>query len=244
MLIGRDEFDVSAHGLRHKAMHRSHIGTLDHLANQIALAGNRTDDRSLTPPTGLMMLLVGVAVSVKAADVGFVHFDDPHQLPEFRIVHRSPQPMAHREGGLVGSGFDCPVNLQGADPLLASEHQKQHPKPSAERVLRVFENSSRDEREAVGVSAGAFGVPALPLPRLSDFVNVLALVAARALYAIRLAMREQIVFAGFVIGEHPLELRPRHLHRELWLMIFAFSLNIGETHARVIKRRCKKQEWG
>lgn len=137
--------------------------------------------------------------------------------------------MAHIEGRLVGTGADDTVNLQCAHSLLGREHQEQYPEPSAERVLGILEYRSRDEREAIGVSAGAFGIPALPLPRQGNLVDRLALVASRALHAIRPAMREQILAAGFFGREHPLKLRPSQLRRELWVMLVSVLFH-GETN--------------
>src|SRR5208282_3685696 len=156
----------------------------------VPFARDRADDWGLIASPANVALLIPMAVLVQSAHVGFVYFDNSHQLPELRIVHRSAQPMAHVESGLIGTGINHPMNLKRADSLLAREHQEQHPEPSAERILRILEDRSRDEREAIGVPSGAFGVPALPLPWLSDFVNVFAPVAARAFHVIGPAVRK------------------------------------------------------
>ena len=230
VLISRDQFNlILVHDTINETVHRRHIGVLDHLTDHVAFAGNRTDDRNLVAGSANVTLLVPMAIGVPAAHVGFVDFDDPHQLPELRIVHRSPQAMAHIEGCAVGTGFNHPMDLKRADSFFASEDQEQHPKPSPERVFGVLENRSRDEREPIGVPLAAILIRAFPLPRQGDFVNGFALATARAFHALRPAVREQIVLASFLIGENPLELRPRHLHRELRLMLFALRLH-GKTN--------------
>jgi hypothetical protein len=226
VFISRDQFNfVFIHDSIDEPMERRHVGVFDHLADHVAFAGDRADDGNLTAGSANVLLFVPMPVGIFAAHVGFVDFDDAHQLPELRIVHRSSQAMAHIESGLVRTGTDHPMDLQGADSFLASDHQEQHPEPSSERIFGVLKNSSSDEREAISVAVPAFGVCAFPLPRLSDFVNLLALAASRTFHRIRPAARVQIFAASFLIGKHPLELRPRHLQRELRLMAIAFRLH-------------------
>ena len=60
-----------------------------------------------------------MAVLVLATDVGFINFDFAHELPESSVLHRRTNAMAHIPGRAVVPAPDLPVDLQGADSLLA-----------------------------------------------------------------------------------------------------------------------------
>src|ERR1700689_5237834 len=91
-----------------------------------------------------------MAIPFFPADERLVHFDDTHQLLEIGIVHSGAKPVAHVESTLEGASPDHAMNLQGTDTYLRSEHEVKHFEPCAQRQLRLLENGSRLEREAVG----------------------------------------------------------------------------------------------
>ena len=250
VFIGRNQINFVADSLAHEARQRFCIGVFDHLADDISLTRDRSDDRNFAIGPAPANFLIPVAISFLTADICFVDFDDAHKLTELRIVHRGAQTMTHIESSLVRTGFDGPMDLKRADSLLASDDHEQHPKPSPQWVFGVLKNGSSDERESVGVPASAFNVPAFPLPRQGDFVNGFALAASRAFHTIRPAPREQIVLAGFLIGKHPLELRPRHLNREFRLMAVALRLHANtiaqimfpvNTGILALPKRCRQE---
>ena len=87
MLIGRDQIETLSLSTTsiNKAMERRHICVFDHLADHVALAADRADDRSfVASAANVMLFLVPVPIFVFPADIGFVHFDDAHKLAEIQ----------------------------------------------------------------------------------------------------------------------------------------------------------------
>ncbi len=242
VLIGRDQFNlVLVHDTIDEAVQRRHVSVLDHLADHVAFAGDGADNGSLVASAANVAFLIPMAIGVSATHVGLINFDDPHQLPELRVVHRGAQPMAHIEGRAVGAGADGAMNLKGADALLAGQDHVENSEPSAKRIVRVLENRLYIERKAI---ASWIALLALPVPRLMLEQPHLLIAAAWALDAVRPTARKQIRLAGILIRKHPLELRPRHLHRELWNMSVVlhnphFSANASScqvVHSHLISR--------
>ena len=96
---------------------------------------------------------------------------------------------------------DHPMDLQGADSLLALSHQVDHLKPNAQRVVGILENGFRDDAKTVSVASAAILVLADPVPRLRrQRIHFLAL-AARAFDAIRPAHITQQRFARRLVAE-------------------------------------------
>jgi hypothetical protein len=54
--------------------------------------------------------------------MGFVHFDNAHQLAKFFIGQSGAHPMAHVPSRPVRAEAHHPVHLKGADALLAGQH--------------------------------------------------------------------------------------------------------------------------
>ena len=179
---------------------------------EIAFAGDRADDGNLADRTTALQLeaLAEWPVSVLAADVGLVHFDDAHQLLEIRIVHRGAQAMAHIPSRLVRLASDLPLNLKCAHAFLAVEHLPDDFKPSAKRVFGVLKNGPADDRKSIGVTFATFLVRALPLPRLREFVNRFGLAAARAAHAGRPTAFHQELAARVLSRESRQQLFERH----------------------------------
>src|SRR5262249_23620284 len=75
MFVRRDQTNILADCLAHKAIKRDRIGVLDNPANYISLAANRADHSNLTAllATRDMRLFVRVAVLVLATDEGFIY---------------------------------------------------------------------------------------------------------------------------------------------------------------------------
>ena len=64
-----------------------------------------------------------------AADIGLIDFYFAHELRKAPILHGRTNAMAHIPGGAVVAAADLPMDLQGADALLALRHQVNHLKP-------------------------------------------------------------------------------------------------------------------
>jgi hypothetical protein len=62
VLISRDQLHLVADSVTHEAGQRLRVGVLDHLADHIALAGDRADDGNLASRAASALLLVPVAI--------------------------------------------------------------------------------------------------------------------------------------------------------------------------------------
>src|SRR5882724_565784 len=218
VLVRRDERDLGVNDLLDEAGHLLRRHALQHLTGHVALAADRTDDRHLVVARDRALAgpfhhapTATVTVTVLAADVRLVDFDDAHEPLEVGVLHRGPQPVTHVPRGLVGACADLPLNLHGADALLAVEHLPQHLEPGLERVLRVLEHRAADDGEAVGVPRPARPVRALPAPghRLEG-IDLLGLATARAGHRLRPPTFEEVLLAVVLAGEGRHQLPKRH----------------------------------
>jgi hypothetical protein len=164
-------------------------------------------------------------VAVAAANIGFINFHDAPQL-DFRLNESGPDFVAHGMRRAVAAETHDALNLEGADPLLAGQHQMHHAKPLAERLVSVLKDGTSDMREAVGGHRSAF--IALPVKLSPDQRERLS-PTARAFDAIGPAPRNEIRLTGFLIREGRLELGDCHLMD--WL---------GATAAHGISSDCEK----
>lgn len=223
------QFNIVAHGLTNKISQRLRGGVLDHFADHVSLAGDRADDASLAATARYSASLVRVAILVLAADIGFVNLHDTHKLQEVRILHRSAEPVAQIPSRLIGTRSDLPMNLEGANALLAVEHRIQNLKPRSQRILRVLHDGAGQQRETIAAIAA---LRTLPVARTLQRVHLL-IRATRALNASRPAMGEDILTAGFFRGERFHQLFQRH-HMN--------HLTLTKTICQVLDNRPEKVE--
>ena len=71
--------------------------------------------------------------------------------------------MAHVPSGSVGAEAHHPLDLEGANSLLAGQHEVDDAEPVAKRLIGVLEDRAGDMREAV-VGLGRRALVALPIP--------------------------------------------------------------------------------
>ena len=235
VFVGRDQFNfVFIDYAIYEPMESRHIGVFDHLADNVSFARDRADDWNLVAGSANVALLVPMPIGVFPAHVGFVDFDDAHQLPELRIVHRGAQAMAHIEGSAIRARSDHPLNLKCADSLLAGQHQVENVKPHAERVFCILENSFDGQREPIGVTLTAFWIRAFPVPRFSNRVDVILFAASWTNSAVRPTSIGKVGAASIFIGEQPLKLADCHLRRELRIVLIVFALLLHEKQNSAI----------
>lgn len=227
MFIRRHERDALPHCLSHKLRHRHTVSGFDHFADHIALASNRADHGNFSTRPWNMFPLVRMAVKVSATDKGFINLHFPHQLRKASVFHRRTNAMAHIPGGLIGSASDDSLDLQGADALLALQHQVDHLKPRLERVVRVLKNCLADDRKAIAVPTATRLGFADPMKWASLQGIHFVIVAARTLYTGWPAPFLQKLFAGFFGGEAIHRLSQGH---------FGFHDGLRDVEAIVHKR--------
>ena len=226
--IGRDQFYfLGIDYLANESLSLACADVFDHLTNHIALARDCADDwnlAALSPSDGSAFGLVHLAAL--AADESFIDFHDAHELTKIGIAETSAEPMAHIEGGFVRTGINHPMDLQGADSLLGHHHQMQNLEPRPERVVRILENRSDIEREAIRGFAALVAGPMIGTLHASGIHFLIA--APWASDAVRPALMNQIFLAGCFVRKHPVELRKAHLFYDLWFL-FVLSHNEEDT---------------
>lgn len=145
-----------------------------------------------------------------AAHECFVHFDDAHQPAEILLGEASANAMAHIPSRPVGAKAHRAVDLQCADPFLASQHEVDYPEPFAQRFIGVFKDRAADVRETVvGRGRGTDVAEPVPFHRAMLFDGDVT--AARAGDPIRPAMSDEIGAACILVREGPFPLRDGHL---------------------------------
>ena len=220
-----NQIDFIRYGLAHELRQSFSRSIVDNLASDVALAGDRTDDGGFVQWATSALFLAPMAILVLAADVGFVHFDLAHQFGEIVIFHRGANPRAHIPHGFVAGALreNRALNLKCAHALLTVGHQEHHLKPHAQLVVRVLENRSTDNREAIAVALVAGNdlaslrvdrldsALANPMERPMRDVKDLFVATARATdCAIGPALGRQIGFAAFFGRELSQQFRERH----------------------------------
>jgi hypothetical protein len=212
----------------------THSGTgadtsYSHCADHITLARDRTNDRSLTRRTTPRLFLVPVAISIQAADIGFVYFNNAHELLELIVLQSCPQPMAHKPRRPIGTGTDHAMDLQGAYPLLTGHHQIENLEPYEESVVRIFKDRSDRDGEPIWRALGWPTLHALPMERLSLARVDLLVTATRADDAVRPAARYQVSLAGRFIGKQPVKFGQGHLPCDSGIVLVRHERSVVET---------------
>ncbi len=227
VFIGRDKRDTITDRLAHESTQRCRVGILNDLADHVALAADSADHGGLSAHAGDVLLLIPVAILVLAADCGFIHLDDAHQLAELAVFHRSSKPHAHIPDSFVSAGAEHSMKLPSAHSFLAHEHQVQDFKPHEERLLGFLEDGSGFKREAVRRAIVLAALLALPVPCASRAALVNVIVAATwALWASRPASQHEIGPTRCFVGKRRIELRKRHLLDE-------YRIAVG-CHAQIL----------
>ena len=176
----------------------------DDAGNNISLPLDRADDCSLAagPATVDVRAFVPMSVSVFAADVGLINFDNAAEFFDIFDQRRSDL-VAHLPSGFVRTEAHVTENLHCAHALFTSEHEMRDAIPIPEWLIRVLEDRSGDVREPITVW-GAF--LALPVPFAGRQVIDGRITATRATDALGPAASDQIGATGIFVREHPLEL--------------------------------------
>jgi hypothetical protein len=195
-LVGSDQRDFIAHNLFNEILHCVLIGRFYHLANHVALAGDRANDRQFVATALNVGFLVPVAIGVLATDVGLVNFYFTKEAHGSPILHRSANAVAHIPSRSVLTATDLAVNLKRRHAFLALSHKIDDLEPSPKRVVGILENGMSDDREPIAVLSAAIGVLARPMKRSGlQGVYFFALAATRAFNAIGPAESHKIRFA-------------------------------------------------
>jgi hypothetical protein len=213
IIVGCDQTDFFRYGFTDEAVQSFCISMIDNTSYDIALALDGTDNSVLAFSAGSWRAFIPMPVFVLAADIGFINFDDTHELAEFRFGESSADAMTHIEGSRIGTEPKHPVHLQCGNALLAGQHKIDDFKPRPHRDIRVFEDRPDKHRESI-TERGA--LPALPVEwAFCQFSEIFAS-ATRTTNAMRPTPRNQVGFASIIRRKEPIELCDGHLISELW----------------------------
>ena len=217
-VIGRNQRHFAIHGHSHESLKRLGVGHLNQLANDVPFAGNRTNDGHFVAAARDTSALAAVSVLISPADVRFIHFNDTHKLNELRISKTSTQTVAHVPRRFVRPNLSAvlctkrAVDLKRGHSLLAGQHQVEHFEPTKQANVRVLKDRADRQRKPIVLVVRMLFAD--PVERLRASRIHLAVCAARALNTFGPASSLQVPHARFVVREHPVEFRDRHLLRE------------------------------
>ena len=217
ILVGAEQADFVRHGSANEADQCFAVDLADHASDHVALAAHCADHRNLsdraTPAsrtrTAGAATVALVPILRLAADEGFVNFHNAHQLIEIFVRHAATDAMAHAPRGLVRAETEQAEYLQGADSLLACQHQVDNLKPLAQRLVRILED--RPDRHAKAVAGRIGAGVADPIELAGAVFYDINAATARAAHASRPALRDKVAFARIVVRKRLLELANREL---------------------------------
>jgi hypothetical protein len=232
VLIRGDQFNVIAYGFADKPCQSFGIRAFNHFADDASFASNCAYDRNLASAAGALLFFIPVAIAVFPTDIGFVDFDDAHQLLEVWIVHSAAQSHADVPSCFVRTETKHPMNLKCAHSLLGSEHQVQNFEPSQQRLLAFLKDGSRLERETIRRARLRTAFHTLPVPRLRLALVNVVVEATSATDTIGPATCGEIRPTGFLVRKQRIEIAQCHLSNEArFVDSGAFLLHVRDISA-------------
>jgi hypothetical protein len=234
--IGAEQANAGGNGLSDKPLKDRAAGVCNDARDDVALSPNCADYGSLAgiAAPSHADFLVPMPVSVVAADIGFVHFNDPAQLLNV-LNEGGPDLVAHKPSGLVRAETHIAVDLEGAHSLLADQHQVRDSEPILEGLIRVLKDCAGQVREAIAGVRGAS--VALPMPRIALQLGGSNCAAARATDAFWPAARDQVSNAIVLGLKERIELLGGQLVNGFWTAAHSgLSPSMEGTFARSRKK--------
>lgn len=202
LLIGREQTNFGRNRLANEALQIDSGEAGENASDYTTLALYGTDNDGLKMRADLLVIMTAfglVFVAAFSADERFVYLNNAHQLAELFILQGRADAMADVPSRLVRAEAHVALDLQGADALLRAKHQVDDLEPVAEIDLGVFENRADKVREAISASLAA--IRALPFEfHRGERVHAVR-TAARAMDALRPAVRHKVAVASLLIGE-------------------------------------------
>jgi hypothetical protein len=209
-LIGAKQTYFFRDGLIDESDQGCGADVIDNARDHVTLAAHSASDNRFAGcgRTGLEVALNPMPVLGFAADEGFVNFHNAAKLG-FRFDQSRADFVAHGMRRTVAAEAHDTLNLEGANSLLAGQHQMGDAEPLAERLVRVLKDRARDMREAITRVRSA--LVALPLEGHRPDRKDLWIATARANHPIRPAPRYQVRLASIFVRERRFELSDGHL---------------------------------
>jgi hypothetical protein len=209
-LIGAEQANLFRYSLVDERDQGRGADVIDDAGDDVALAADSASNNRFSGSgrTGLAVALVPMPVLRLATDEGFVDLDNAAELG-FGFDEGSADFMAHGMRRTVAAEAHDALNLEGANSLLARQHQMSDAEPLAERLIRILKDCARDMREAIASVRSA--LIALPFEGHRSNRKYFGIATARANHALRPTARDQIRLASIFIREHRLKLSDGHL---------------------------------
>jgi len=219
--IGGEQANFGGDHFAHESLGRFASDVFQNPSNNVAFAGDGTDDWRFGRRAMLTAALfaIPVFIFVFAADEAFVNFDNPPELTDI-LDQSGTNFVAHKPRGFVGTKPHVAHDLQCAHPLFAGQHQVSDLEPIAERLVSVFEDRSSDMGKTIAVSGALFALP-MPLARFQ--VIDLRIATPGAMHTVGPAPGNQIGFTGIFVREGRVELSGGHLRDGLRSFSHGFS---------------------
>lgn len=152
-----------------------------------------------------------MAISVLAADVSFINFDNANKLAKFMIGETGADAMTHIEGGRIGAKPHHAMDLQRRHSLLAGQHQIDDLEPNPHRDIGVFEDRSDQDRKAISLRRTGWTFP-FEGHRLQGINAITS--AMWTMDTIWPATSNKVRFASIIRREQSIKLRDSHLFGE------------------------------
>jgi hypothetical protein len=205
-LIGAEQAYFVRDSFADEFTERISADVLNNAGDHIALALNHTDDRRFSGTnaarSATFAALVFVLVLRQFTNESFVNLDNAAKL--VNVLHQCDANfVTHAPSGLVRTEAHVTINLKRAHALFAGQYEMDHAVPIAERLVRVLEDRSDQNREPIAVRGA---LVALPMPFARSKVIDCRIAATRAVDALRPAPGLQIGPASIFVGEHALKL--------------------------------------
>jgi hypothetical protein len=213
MFVSRNQADFFGDRFADKTVQRCGIGVLDDASNDVAFALNSAHNGVLAFSTSPWSALIPMSVSVLAADVSFIDFDNANQLTEIWIGQPGSDAMTHIEGGRIGAKTHHAMNLQRRNSLLASQHQIDGLEPNSHRNIGVFKDRPDQDGKAISLRRTGWAFP-FEWHRFQCIYAVASTVWATN--AVWPAPRNEIRFASVIRRKQLVELGDGHLSSEFW----------------------------
>ncbi len=214
-VVGGEQVDLGADGLADKAMQRGGIRMSHNAGDNLSFALYSAHDGQFSGWATNAGSLISVFVLVLPADIGFVNFNNTHQLAKLGIDQPGADAVAHIMSRPIGAETHDTLHLKSCNAFLAGQHHVDNAEPFAETDIGILKDGADKHGEAVAAARRA--LLALPMKRLISHWIDLLICAARAANAHRPTARLQIRPASMVVGKQRLKLRNAHLFGELWL---------------------------
>ena len=194
--VTNEQCDLVGNDFADEAFESGGVDAFNHAGNDLSLAADRADNRLLAGTKAAATratALANVAILRLAADEGLVNLYLAEQLALGTVLHGDADAVAHIPSRLIGASADHSMDLVCRHALFRVVHQEGDLEPLDQRIFRVLEDRSGDDREPIAVLVAGFTEP---VERAGFDHPHFGITAARAMDAIRPTTLNKVCLAG------------------------------------------------